>query len=64
MARNEILHDLDARARLLKEGQPLRLAITDRFGRGKRARIPGDYHLLEDWPLDLVLKMTSAYKYT
>ena len=64
MARNRFLHERDEQGLLLKEGQSLHEAITERYGRGRRALLPGDHILLDDRSLDTILALPPTDKYT
>jgi hypothetical protein len=64
MARNGYLHERDEQGLLLKEGQTLHDGITERYLRGKGALLPADYHLLDDFNLERLLKKPPSDKYT
>lgn len=64
MARNGFLHERDDQGLLLKEGQTLHEAITERFNRGKRTLLQADHHLVEHRSLALLLALSPPDKYT
>ena len=63
MARNGYLHEKDSQGLHLKVGQDLREAITEQFNKGKSVLLAGDYHLIEDRPLVVLLELPPSDKY-